>query len=84
MVLKVKTNLKLNLSAHDNPLAKMIGPTKIRDEEIHFIRMEGRYPKIEISLAELIWKKNTQRKFTDFEDWTITDFDDFLKGNPHV
>jgi hypothetical protein len=80
LVLRVRTNLKLCLIESDG--TKSVPANKLREEEVHFIRIEGKYPS---HMVDILMKRNIgDKKLSDFEDWTITDFDDFLKGNPHV
>ena len=59
---------------------KLIPASKERDDEIHFVKFEGIYPEFELTLESI------SKGMTDigFKDWTIVDFDDFLKGNHHI
>jgi hypothetical protein len=54
-------------------------------KEIHFLKFEGTLPKFELDMAKLaigeLWPKDY--KF-EAEEYNITDFDGFLKGNLHV
>jgi len=79
MLLKVKTNLKLNAI---NPATKehLISSKDQSSDEIHFVKFEGRYPEFELSAESIRNRKNQ----IEFSEWTIVDFDNFLKGNPHV
>ena len=80
---RVKTNLKLNLVSPGNPATKLIATGEEKDIETHFLTMEGWIPDIEVTQNDLEtgkWWKNHEM----FQDWTITDFDNILKGNPHI
>ena len=77
IVTKIRTNYKLNLKEVDKQL---IPKTKEIDDEIHYVKFEGFYPTFELSQESL---KNGPLNL-EFRDWTIVDFDDFLKGNNHL
>lgn len=78
LLFKVRTNLKLNLVEADGE--RMIPKNKETDEEVHYVKFEGLNDKFKIDPANLL---KTSQQF-EFKDWTITDFDDFLKGNPSL
>ena len=80
MIVKFKTNFKLNLLSKSNGGSKLISNDQLRDEELHFVKFEGAYPEFEFSPDAL---KKSLTSF-NFRDWTIVDFDDTLKGNPHI
>lgn len=44
------------------------------------MKFEGAYPEFEFNPQNL---KESLTTF-NFRDWTIVDFDDKLKGNPHI
>lgn len=83
MVLKIKTNLKLNIiDPHGNAL---IHPDDYSDEEIHFVRFESVFNEIEMNFSALMNIRNKlNNPDIEFESWTITDFDRFLFDNSHV
>ena len=78
VVLRITTNYKLNLKNPDG--TKLIPSGKERDEEVHFVKFEGIYPEFELSL------ESVQKAMSNvgYRDWTIVDFDNFLKGNDHL
>lgn len=84
MVIRVDTNLKLNMVGRDGKA--LISPDDFDEEEIHFMRVESVCNEFEISPKTVfrMIKEMFSKKQLNFRDWTITDFDDFLKGNPHV
>lgn len=58
-------------------------------QEYHFVRFEGQYKPLEVTLLDIKtkgWSKFQQEisKQFEIENWTITDFDGFLNGNPHI
>lgn len=83
MILKVKTNLKLNVVDKDRK--GMIDYDDYGDEEVHFIRFESTFKEIEFSFQGF---KETMRILKEgdfeFEDWIISDFDHRLSGNPFI
>lgn len=78
MIVKFKTNYKLNLFSKTGD--KLISNKDAKDEEVHFVKFEGMYPEFELSPDAL---RKSMQNFA-FSDWTIVDFDNFLKGNPHI
>ena len=83
MVLKIKTNLKLNVI--DPNGVRMIDPEDFVDDEIHFVRFESVYNEIEVNFSALMNIRNKlNNPEIEFNSWTITDFDRFLFDNPHV
>ena len=54
-------------------------------KEIHFVKFEGTLPKFEIDVKKLaigeLWPKGYKM---EAEEYTITDVDGFLKGNPVI
>lgn len=77
-LVRIKSNYKLNLI--DKNGDKIISSSNEKDYEVHFLRFEGLYPNFEFTPSTMMSK---MRDF-DILDWTITDVDDFLKGNPHI
>lgn len=86
LIVAIKSNLKLDLiDRHPDKgqRQQFLTPSKRNDDEIHFVRFEGRLPALELSMAT-IKDQQALKKLTEIEDWTITDFDNCLNGNPHV
>jgi hypothetical protein len=79
---KIRTNLKLNL-ASENSSDKLVPANKQMEDEIHFVKFEGFYPTFELS-PENLMKGANALSTKEFRDWTIVDFDNYLKGNPHL
>ena len=50
---RVRSNYKLNLLSPGNPSFKMIQPSEAKDFEVHFMRMEGWIPNIDVTLDDL-------------------------------
>ena len=54
-------------------------------KEIHFVKFEGTLPKFEIDVKKLaigeLWPKGYKM---EAEEYTITDIDGFLNGNPNI
>ena len=72
--LRIKSNLKLSLLNKNGKVNQVNDP---KSEEIHFIKFEGVMPR------RTKEEKQFLRQLWDFENWTITDFDNYLEGNPH-
>ena len=82
----IKSNLKLDLvdkKPEADQKKRFLTPSQRNDDEIHFVKFEGRFPVIELSM-EGIKDQRSLNKITAIEDWTITDFDNCLEGNPHI
>jgi hypothetical protein len=83
IVVKVTTNLKLDLvDRHGNRLQK--DPMAV---ETHFVRFESiveTFPIRFSTIFKLLKEKMKRNKKLEFKEWTITDFDNYLKGNPHI
>ncbi len=80
VLVRFKTNTKLSLEINDVETRKLIYQGNPEDDEYHFIKFEGKLPPLEMSMHAL---KNMALNF-ELSDWTITDFDNCLEGNPHV
>ena len=52
--------------------------------ETHFMRFEGTLKPIKFQLDSISKMMDNIAKELEIEDWTITDVDNFLKGNPHT
>lgn len=82
VTIRVKTNLKLNLVDKE-------GNSLVQDpmeKETHYIKFESVANRYPLSF-KTVWKLITELGKTNdltFEDWTITDFDNCLNGNPHI
>ena len=85
LLLKVDTNLKLNLVYPDG--RSLIEEHERDQYEVHYVQMESIISSYDIKLSTIIkllgeiFKSN--RKLS-FSEWTVTDFDHFLQGNPHI
>ena len=87
---KIRTTLKLNLRKDGNSL---IEKTEKKDVEIHYAQFSGYLKRIEcpVSLNPLLYIKTMKNNLSNLrvdirnvEGWTITDFDNYLNGNPYV
>lgn len=58
------------------------------DKEVHFMKVEAEVEKFELGLRAIgeLFQRMKSKDFGagDFREWTIVDFDNCLKGNPHV
>ena len=84
MKIRLETNIKLNLYTEEG--APLIAPQDKYKPEVHFLQFEAIHSKFTASFPLLVkqfWKYKRQ-KYMKFEDWTICDFDNCLKGNPLV
>lgn len=50
------------------------------ENEYHFVKFEGCLPPLEMNMDAI---KKAAMNF-ELQDWTITDFDNCLLGNPHA
>ena len=86
VLLRFKSKVKVGVTSVDEWTKDTLYLGNLRDSEYHFVRFEGAMPPIELDMSML--KGNPQgifqKRSLDLEDWTITDFDDCLKGNPHL
>ena len=49
------------------------------------MKIEGVFKKVKFDLREFVSNPSLIMKgLEDIEDWVITDFDGYLKGNPHI
>lgn len=81
ILVKIRTNLKLDLIGESSSTTESLIPASRKtDDEIHYVKFEGFYPEFELSPESL------KRGMTnlEFKDWTIVDFDNYLKGNSHL
>ena len=83
MLVKIETNLKLNLIEPDGK--SLIPENKTEKDEVHFLKFEANLQTLDVSLGQIF---RLLREFLgepnfEFKDWTITDIDNHLKGNPH-
>jgi hypothetical protein len=74
------TRTKVAVKGYDPDTEESYYLGQNRDEEYHFVKFEGSLPPIEINLEKM---KEIAKNMV-IEDWTITDFDNCLKGNPHI
>lgn len=60
------------------------------DKEVHFLKIEAEVEKFELGLQAItkLFQRVRNKEFgmssLNFQDWTIIDFDNCLKGNPHI
>ena len=84
-LIKVESNLKLNLIDKDGK--SLIAQDEKYDEEIHYMRMESVISTYELRIStifKLLKEAIRGRPTIDFKEWTLTDFDNHLNGNPHT
>ena len=84
MLLRIETNLKLNPIDKDG---KGLIPEKEKEyEEVHFLKMESKVCEYEIRFGTILKliKEMANKPDLKFSDWTLTDFDLQLNGNPHI
>ena len=87
LLLKIETNLKLDLVAGGHSLIE-----NQKETETHYMRLEGVVDKVEIDYISKPFeflkvekpREQVDKMLQQVEDWVITDFDHFLNGNPHV
>ena len=84
LLIRFETNLKLNIIDKDG--TPMISEDQNDEKEVHFVKFETVTDRMQLGLG--IFSKLFKRIFVpqklEFERWYITDFDDCLKGNPHI
>ena len=80
VIVRFRTNMKLSLQGIDQETKDTIYLGSQRDEEYHFVKFEGCLPPVEMS--ESAFRKLSEN--FQIQDWTITDFDNYLQGNPHI
>ena len=85
----VKVQSQLGINVRDKATGKLLlQPGELPEKEVHFLLMEGIVGTA--NLAESIWNARslfqygTPNAANEVKDWTIVDFDNFLKGNPHA
>ena len=79
---RVETKIKLDIKMKD-------GTSIIKnpdEKEFHFVQFEGLVENYQVSIKQIArliteFSKNAELKF---QEWTITDLDHHLNGNPHV
>lgn len=65
----------------------MIPEKNYGKKEAHFMVIECEVNKFGMTLKDIIQKVKDRFKGIqemNFDEWTIVDFDDCLKGNPHI
>ena len=86
LLVGIRSSLKLDLvdcEPEKGQKANFLTKSRRLDDEIHFVKFEGKIPPIELS-RQAIADQQTLKKLAEIEDWTITDLDNCLNGNPHV
>lgn len=83
-LIRVDTNLKLNI--HYQNGESLIPESERDDEEIHYIKFESVISSYEIRITTLfkLLREMVMRPSLTFGEWVITDFDNYLKGNPLI
>jgi hypothetical protein len=85
-LLRVETNLKLNLVSHEGKsLIDISDSFEVMRPEIHFLQMEAVTKRFPMNIS-VLWHalKQLYNKKIEFEDWVIADLDNCLNGNPLV
>lgn len=80
VLIRIRTNLKLTLTSLDQKTKETLYMGSPHDNEFHFVKFEGCLPPIEMNMEAI---KKVASNF-ELHDWTITDFDNCLSGNPHI
>ena len=65
----------------------MIPSENYHKKEVHFMVIESEVDKFGLTFKEVIKKVKDRiqgNRVMSFDEWTIVDFDDCLKGNPHI
>lgn len=82
MRMRIETNIKLQLiDTSGNPLISKDDEYK---PEVHFLQLEAithEYP-ISSKAFGAIWRAWRNRHKQEYKNWTVTDFDHCLNGNP--
>lgn len=84
MVIKITTDIKLNLiNDKDQSMIQLDDHIEKMTREIHYMQIEGTHASYPLSFGILkeIWRQRMKPAFV-IKDWTITDFDNCLNGNP--
>jgi hypothetical protein len=84
LLIRIETNLKLNVKHRDGTY--LINQEDHMKDEIHFMRLESVVNSFEIRFSTVfkLLKEIFTKPELKFESWVITDFDNFLNGNPHI
>ena len=80
---RMKTRCKLNVKDPEGNV--MIEDGDQYDKEYHYVQFESVAAKIDAKLSALMELRKKFMNFDlEFDDWTITDLDNELLGNPHL
>ena len=86
-LVRVETDLKLNLTVDGRSLIDENDDEAVRSKEVHFIMLEGRTDRHNMGLFGFLkmLKSALSNKSILPEDgvWQVADFDFFMRGNPH-
>lgn len=84
MLIRIESNLKLNPIGRKGE--SLIPKEELEQEEVHFLRFESTVQTFEISFSTIfkLFKDIAKTPDLKFSDWTLTDIDVHLNGNPHV
>lgn len=81
--LKVSTPTKLNIV--DPHGVRLVNEGFLDIPEIHFPQFESIAKEVELDIKKLsALIKEGMNSSLEFKDWTLTDFDSYLNGNPHA
>ena len=88
MKFRIETNLKLNMLHTDSEERFIKEERRLMKPEVHFLTMEGSIGTVNTaSMTDMV---KDVRSFSNIDtditvtNWTIVDFDNYLKGNPHI
>ena len=75
MLLRIETNLKLNLIDKDGK--SLISDKERYEDEVHFVRFEAICASYELKVSTLwrMLKESRSKIDLEFSNWTITDLD---------
>ena len=95
-VIRVETDLKLNLKlkkpsdeaagSEELFLIQETDTDQIKQKEVHFIMFEGLINQHDMGLfgfIKMLWKSKKSSILPPDGKWQVSDFDHFMKGNPH-
>ena len=81
--MRLETNIKLQITSNEGE--RLVPDDKLLEPEVHFMQFEATTVHYPISLAffKVLWRNRSSQPI-NFQNWTFTDFDNFLKGNPFL
>ena len=83
LLVKITTPIKLNL-INTNSQA-LISQEMVSEKEVHYVQFEAIHRTYECNFNAIpqLWHASRSNALI-LKDWTITDFDYYLKGNPII